>query len=164
MNTLSEEKSIDEIRLLVYVSKRASKAQAPPADCEALGFASPACTSCESLAEYVKDESLAADCKRCCVRDEQDAIKCAQVTLEVCPYRLNGLPHIQDFISKHMGPYKKQLSVVRSVGAYPKLICKAVGGERKSIRIDNWRVATLREFLDERLEPAAAAAGKPAKA
>lgn len=40
------------------------------------------------MAEYVKDAELLADCKRCCVKAEEDTIKYTSATLEVCPFRL----------------------------------------------------------------------------
>ncbi len=42
------------------------------AKCNELGFVSTvvACSDCEILAQFVKDEELVRDCKGCCVQDE----------------------------------------------------------------------------------------------
>ncbi|WIA37408.1 hypothetical protein OEZ86_014333 [Tetradesmus obliquus] len=122
-------------------------------ECENLGFTGlQVCSDCESLAEYVKDEELLADCKQCCVKDTQSNIKYTSATLEVCPYRLNGLPHIQDFIGKHAAQYKGSLKVMRRVNAYPKIILSNDKGDRTSVRIDNWRVPTIHDFLADKLQ------------
>lgn len=39
------------------------------------------------MAEFVKDEELVADCKKCCVK-EADKTKFKAARLEVCPYKL----------------------------------------------------------------------------
>lgn len=38
--------------------------------CSELGFINPACSDCELLSQFVKDEELVRDCKGCCVQDE----------------------------------------------------------------------------------------------
>ncbi|KAF8058298.1 selenof [Scenedesmus sp. PABB004] len=133
-------------------------------ECEELGFTGlQSCSDCESMAEFVKDEELTADCKRCCVADADDAgAKYVSARLEVCPYRLNGLPHIKDFIDKHAARCKGQLKVIERVGSYPTLTLVGAGGEKKSALVDNWRVPTIHEFL-AKLEPAAPKAAKKKK-
>eukprot|EP00878_Enallax_costatus_P014975 GHUV01015679.1.p1 GENE.GHUV01015679.1~~GHUV01015679.1.p1 ORF type:complete len:151 (+),score=20.68 GHUV01015679.1:453-905(+) len=122
-------------------------------DCEKLGFTGlQACSDCDSMAEYVKSEELVSDCRNCCVKDEGSNLKYTSAKLEVCPYRLSGLPHLQDFIEKHASKYKGQLKVVRSIGAYPKLVLtNKQTGNKASVRIDNWKVATIHDYLRDKL-------------
>lgn len=104
------------------------------------------------MSEYVKDAGLVADCRKCCVKAEEDTIKYTSAILEVCPYRLNGLPAIKDFIDKHSTQYGKALRVSRTMGAYPKFILQQELGATKSVRIDQWKVEAMHEFLQSRLE------------
>jgi len=77
----------------VVVGARPAARRARPAPPEALphscrrftGQAS--CSDCASMAEYVADEELVADCHSCCVVDK-DSVKYQSARLEVCPYRL----------------------------------------------------------------------------
>ncbi|RWW66484.1 hypothetical protein BHE74_00026133 [Ensete ventricosum] len=44
-------------------------------ECEDLGFTGLAlCSDCNTLAEYVKDEELVSDCRKCCSEDSDDSI------------------------------------------------------------------------------------------
>jgi hypothetical protein len=66
---------------------------------------------------------------------------------------------IAEFIKKHAKQFGKQLAVREVPGAYPRLVLSG-GGERSTIRIDNWKRDTILEFLRDKLkeqqQPAAA--------
>lgn len=65
----------------------------------------------------------------------------------------SGLPNIKDFIDKHSQQYGKALKISQTMGAYPKIVLKhKKTGATKSVRIDQWKVATIHEFLQGRLE------------
>lgn len=65
----------------------------------------------------------------------------------------SGLPHIKDFIEKHTKKYGKALKVSHPINAYPKIILKhKKTGATKSVRIDQWKVPTIHEFLQGKLE------------
>lgn len=65
----------------------------------------------------------------------------------------SGLPAIKDFIDKHSAQYGKALKVSQTMGAYPKFILKHKQlGATKSVRIDQWKVEAMHEFLQSRLE------------
>jgi hypothetical protein len=65
----------------------------------------------------------------------------------------SGLPSIKDFIDKHSAQYGKALKVSETMGAYPKIILKhKKTGATKSVRIDQWKVSTIHEFLKGKLE------------
>ncbi|GBF99050.1 hypothetical protein Rsub_11995 [Raphidocelis subcapitata] len=142
-------------------SAAAAAAAAGGADCEAKGFAAPSCADCDVFSEIVKDAALAADCKACCTPDEV-AVKFSKALLEVCPYRVKSGGQIADFIKKHAKQFGAQLSVRERPGAYPRLVLTGGGeggGERSAVRIDNWKAATLVEYLRERLAPAGGGGG-----
>ncbi|KAI8468328.1 MAG: thioredoxin-like protein [Monoraphidium minutum] len=132
-------------------------------DCDAKGFTGLAsCADCDLMGEYVKDAALLADCKACCVKDAAD-VKYSKAVLELCPLKRAGLPQIEEFIKKHAKSFGASLSVKQYPGAYPKLVLSdKASGARSSIRIDNWRSATIAEYLRDKL--AAAGAAKPAAA
>jgi hypothetical protein len=59
-------------------------------------------------------------------------------------------PQIAEFIKSHAKKFEKQLSVREVAGAYPRLVLSG-GGERTSVRIDNWKKDTILEFLRDKL-------------
>ncbi|KAJ4748200.1 Selenoprotein family protein [Rhynchospora pubera] len=125
--------------------------------CEDLGFTSLAlCSDCNTLAEYVKDEDLVSDCRKCCSEDSDNSL--SKVTfsgaiLEVCMRKLGFYPEIVAFIEEE----KDEFSHVRVQYAYaspPKLIMLDSDGHHKeTIRIDNWKRDHIRQFLKEKLKP-----------
>lgn len=65
----------------------------------------------------------------------------------------SGLPSIQDFVDNHSQQYGKALKIVRTVGAYPSLtLSHKKTGARTSVRIDQWKVPTIHEYLQGKLE------------
>mmetsp|Transcript_22223 Transcript_22223/g.37208 ORF Transcript_22223/g.37208 Transcript_22223/m.37208 type:complete len:80 (+) Transcript_22223:57-296(+) len=44
----------------------AANAKRTPEECAQLGFASPACDSCDLLAQSVSDDEFIEECKSCC--------------------------------------------------------------------------------------------------
>ncbi|KAK3268548.1 hypothetical protein CYMTET_22955 [Cymbomonas tetramitiformis] len=59
------------------------------ANCLDLGFTSmQLCSDCDAFAEYVKDEELVADCRKCCAKDskrsENMGVTYTEATLEIC--------------------------------------------------------------------------------
>lgn len=109
------------------------------------------CTDCGSLEEYVRDEQIVAECKKCCVKSAaEQTLKFTSAFLEVCPYRLNGLPQIKDFIDKRSKKYTS-LEVNFKYGAYPRLILSGSEGT-DTVRIDNWRKESIEEYLQDKLQ------------
>ena len=54
-------------------------------ECLELGFTDTlSCSQCAKMGEFVKDEALLADCKTCCVDDNEAATTYASAVLEVC--------------------------------------------------------------------------------
>lgn len=153
---------------LVVLALAASSAQADTqlsaTECQKLGFSKETtCSDCTLMEEYVKDAELVADCKKCCTAEQKAAKKYTHARLEVCPYRLNGLPHIQAFLDKSAAAFKPALKVSKQFNAYPRLVLyNKEGGssssnkDTTSIRVDNWKAAEVEEYLRSMLvtEPA----------
>lgn len=100
--------------------------------------------------EYVKDEGLVAECRSCCVAVAagDDGTKYTSAKLVVCPFKLNGLPAIQDFIDKHAAQYGKALKVERLINSPPTLVLRhKASGATKSVRIDMWKVSHYKAHL-----------------
>lgn len=78
-----------------------------------------------------------------------------------------GYPEIEKFISKEAPKYAPALKVSMRYNYPPQLVLRAKGVPTATTHIANWNVATIKAFLDQKLEqPAAAgeAAGKAAAA
>eukprot|EP00250_Pteridium_aquilinum_P004113 c14349_g1_i1 orf=74-565(+) len=125
-------------------------------NCEELGFTGLAlCSDCDSLAEFVKDEELIADCRGCCAEEGEDSI--SKVTysgaiLEVCMRKLVFYPNVQSFIEDDLEQYPS-LKVQYRYGTPPKLIMLDEDGNNKeSIRIDNWKKEHIEQFLKEKVK------------
>ncbi|XP_031474792.1 uncharacterized protein LOC116246992 [Nymphaea colorata] len=128
-----------------------------PKTCEELGFTGLAlCSDCNTLAEYVKDDALVSECRKCCTEDSDDSM--SKVTysgaiLEVCMRKLVFYPEIVSFIEedKDQFPYVK---VQYAYASPPKLIMVNEDGETKeTIRIDNWKREHVQQFLREKVKP-----------
>ncbi|KAG0503114.1 hypothetical protein HPP92_003186 [Vanilla planifolia] len=126
-------------------------------DCDNLGFTGLAlCSDCTTFAEYVKNEELVSDCRKCCTDDSEDSL--SKVTfsggiLEVCMRKLVFYPEVVGFIEEE----KDQFPSVKVQYVYaspPKLIMlDEAGNEKETIRIDNWKREHIRQFLKEKVKP-----------
>eukprot|EP00249_Psilotum_nudum_P036550 c7964_g1_i1 orf=242-736(+) len=124
--------------------------------CEELGFTGLAlCSDCDSFAEYVKDEELVADCKKCCAQEAEDSISkvtYAGAILEVCMRKLGFYPNVQSFIEEDLQHYPA-LRVQYYFGSPPKLVMLDQNGNNKEvIRIDNWKREHIQQFLKEKVK------------
>ncbi|KAG2444901.1 hypothetical protein HXX76_001637 [Chlamydomonas incerta] len=129
--------------------------------CDELGFIASqvACSDCELLSQFVKDEELVRDCKGCCVQDEA-VKKFTKAELIIDQWRASTLQQVKDFIEKRAASYAPHLKVAYTHGATPKIRLSGGvdGAPSETVRIDNWKADHIAEFLDQRLERSAAAA------
>ncbi|CAL9120822.1 unnamed protein product [Musa textilis] len=130
-------------------------------ECEDLGFTGLAlCSDCNTLAEYVKDEELVSDCRKCCSEDSDDSISkviFSSAILEVCMRKLVFYPEVVAFIEEEKDefPYVK---VQYAYASPPKLIMlDGEGNQKEIIRIDNWKREHIRQFLKEKVKPGVSA-------
>ncbi|XP_062228322.1 uncharacterized protein LOC133926404 [Phragmites australis] len=126
-------------------------------ECEELGFTGLAvCSDCNALAEFVKDQELVVDCRKCCTEDSDDSISkltFSGAIIEVCMRKLVFYPEVVGFLeeAKDGFPY---VEARYSYGSPPKLIMLDDKGEQKeTIRIDNWKREHIRQFLMEKVKP-----------
>ncbi|KAF9593254.1 hypothetical protein IFM89_021010 [Coptis chinensis] len=125
-------------------------------DCENLGFTGLAlCSDCNTFAEYVKNEELVSDCRKCCTEDSDDSmskITYSGAVLEVCSRKLVFYPEVVGFIEEE----KDQFPSVRIQYVFnspPKLVMLDNDGQYKeTIRIDNWKREHLLQFLTEKVK------------
>ncbi|KAK1293936.1 hypothetical protein QJS10_CPA16g00124 [Acorus calamus] len=153
--------TLDLILLLSLCSLVRGDQQLSPKQCEELGFTGLAlCSDCNTFAEYVKDQELVTDCRKCCVDDTDDSL--SKVTyfgaiLEVCMRKLVFYPEVVGFIEEE----KDQFPAVKVQYAYsspPKLILLDEDGHQKeTIRIDNWKREHIRQFLKEKVRSSSSA-------
>ncbi|XP_024394495.1 uncharacterized protein [Physcomitrium patens] len=125
------------------------------ATCEDLGFTGLAlCTDCDSIAEYVKDKELEADCRKCCAEESENAfskMKYAGAVLEICLRKVMFYPNVQTFIDDKLIEFP-EVDMQYRFGAPPKLIMKdEKGNHKESIRIDNWKTDQIEQFLKEKV-------------
>jgi len=57
--------------------------------CTELGFTGlQLCSDCDRMAEYIKDEELVADCRKCCAKESKlaasEGVKFDSAVLEIC--------------------------------------------------------------------------------
>eukprot|EP01025_Chloroclados_australasicus_P030232 TRINITY_DN30345_c0_g1_i1.p1 TRINITY_DN30345_c0_g1~~TRINITY_DN30345_c0_g1_i1.p1 ORF type:complete len:148 (-),score=15.99 TRINITY_DN30345_c0_g1_i1:388-831(-) len=120
--------------------------------CQELGFTGlQACSDCARLGEFVKHAELVKECESCCIQldtGDDSSVQYQSVVLEVCKYRLQGLPHIEEFVKNKAKKYKF-LKIRYSIGAAPKLILYSEAG-KDSIRIDNWKTEHVEEYLNDK--------------
>uniref|UniRef100_A0ACD5XBP6 Uncharacterized protein n=1 Tax=Avena sativa TaxID=4498 RepID=A0ACD5XBP6_AVESA len=126
-------------------------------ECEDLGFTGLAlCSDCNALHEFVKDQELVDDCRKCCTEDSDDSINkivYSSAIIEVCMRKLVFYPEVVGFLEgdKDDFPY---VEARYSYGAPPKLIMLDDKGDQKeTIRIDNWKREHIRQFLTEKVKP-----------
>ncbi|KAL6185501.1 hypothetical protein ACLB2K_041634 [Fragaria x ananassa] len=138
----------------------ASVEQLSTRECENLGFTGLAlCSDCNSLADYVKDQELVSDCKKCCTEDSNDSmtkITYSGAILEVCMRKLVFYPEIVSFIEEEKDRFPS-VKVQYSFNSPPKLIMLDDAGEHKeTIRIDNWKQEHILQFLQGKVKPTSA--------
>ncbi|KAH9310721.1 hypothetical protein KI387_025756, partial [Taxus chinensis] len=102
--------------------------------CEDLGFTGLAlCSDCQTMAEYIKDEELVSDCKKCCVQESEDSINKATYAgaiLEVCMRKLAFYPDILSFIEEEADDFSS-LHVQYQYGSPPTLVMLDEDGNHK---------------------------------
>ncbi|PKA59296.1 hypothetical protein AXF42_Ash001390 [Apostasia shenzhenica] len=128
-----------------------------PKECKDLGFTGLAlCSDCNTLAEYVKDEELVSDCRKCCSEDSDDSL--SKVTfsgaiLEVCMRKLVFYPEVVAFIEEDKVHFPS-VKVQYAYASPPKLVMlDEDGNQKETIRIDNWKSEHIRQFLKEKVKP-----------
>ncbi|XP_078432632.1 selenoprotein family protein [Wolffia australiana] len=128
-------------------------------ECEDLGFSGLAlCSDCDAFAEYVKNDELVADCRKCCTEDSDDSsskVMFSGAVLQVCTRKLTYYPELLTFIEEE----KDQFPAVKIQYVYsspPKLVMvDEDGNHQETIRIDNWKREHIRQFLREKVKPSA---------
>lgn len=126
-------------------------------ECRALGFSGLAlCSDCDSFSTIVHDAELAADCNRCCVEETKDTgVIYDKAVLEVCPWHLQGLPMLREFIDKHSKSFP-EVSVKQMPGRPPTLKLRTKdGSQREEVRVDAWKTEHVLDFLKSKLKVAA---------
>ncbi|KAH7425378.1 hypothetical protein KP509_11G051100 [Ceratopteris richardii] len=127
-----------------------------PVKCEDLGFTGLAlCSDCDALAEFVKDEELVSDCRRCCAQEQEDSISKVSYSgaiLEVCMRKLVFYPNVQSFIEDDLEKYTN-IKVQYRFGSPPKLIMlDEDGNDKESLRIDNWKKEHIEQFIKQKVK------------
>ncbi|XP_071690015.1 uncharacterized protein [Rutidosis leptorrhynchoides] len=142
---------------LLFVCSKAVE-QLSTKECEDLGFTGLAlCSDCNALSEYVKDQELLSDCRKCCAEDSDDStskIMYSGAVLEVCMRKLVFYPEVVSFIEDEKEKFPS-VKVQYSFNAPPKLIMLDDAGQKKEIIrgvIDNWKREHILEFLREKLK------------
>ncbi|XP_020575028.1 selenoprotein F [Phalaenopsis equestris] len=142
--------------LFVYSPIVALGDQLSPKECENLGFTGLAlCSDCNTFAQYIKDEELVSDCRKCCSDDTNDSsskVSFSGAILEVCMRKLVFYPDVVAFIEEE----KDQFPSVKVQYVYaspPKLIMLDEDGKHvETIRIDNWKREHILQFLKEKVK------------
>ncbi|KAK9932193.1 hypothetical protein M0R45_019440 [Rubus argutus] len=146
--------------VVLYLVGASSQEQLSTRECENLGFTGLAlCSDCNSLAEYVKDQELVSDCKKCCTEDSNDSmtkITYSGAILEVCMRKLVFYPEIVGFIEEEKDRFPS-VKVQYIFNSPPKLIMLDDAGEHKeTVRIDNWKREHILQFLQGKVKPTSA--------
>ncbi|KAE8713570.1 hypothetical protein F3Y22_tig00110206pilonHSYRG00129 [Hibiscus syriacus] len=137
-----------------------SKDLLSPKQCEDLGFTGLAlCSDCNTFAEYIKDNELISDCKKCCTEDSDDStskITYSGAILEVCMRKLVFYPEIVGFIEEEKDKFPT-VKIQYLFNSPPKLIMLDDEGQHKeTIRIDNWKREHILQFLQKKVQPSSA--------
>ncbi|KAK1426399.1 hypothetical protein QVD17_15070 [Tagetes erecta] len=157
MSTINRSLNMQKLIFAVLLLFACSTAQQLSSkECEDLGFTGLAlCSDCNALADYVKDQELLSDCRKCCIEDSDDStskIIYSGAVLEVCMRKLVFYPEIVSFIEDEKEKFPS-VKVQYSFNAPPKLIMLDDAGQHKeTIRIDNWKREHILEFLKEKLK------------
>ncbi|XP_061989316.1 uncharacterized protein LOC133707864 [Rosa rugosa] len=146
--------------VVCLVGASSSVEQLSTRECENLGFTGLAlCSDCNSLADYVKDQELVSDCKKCCTEDSNDSmtkITYSGAILEVCMRKLVFYPEIVGFIEEEKDRFPS-VKVQYVFNSPPKLIMLDDAGEHKeTVRIDNWKREHVLQFLQGKVKPTSA--------
>ncbi|CAA7404537.1 unnamed protein product [Spirodela intermedia] len=125
-------------------------------ECESLGFTGLAlCSDCNAFAEYVKNDELIADCRKCCTEDSDDSMSkvvFSGAVLEVCMRKLSNYPELLTFIEEEKDEFPN-VKVQYVYSSPPKLVMLDDDGNRKeTIRVDNWKREHIRQFLREKVK------------
>nr|AWA44682.1 hypothetical protein SS27B03_000002 [Saccharum spontaneum] len=137
-------------------------------ECEDLGFTGLAlCSDCNALSEFVKDQELVEDCRKCCTEDSDDSISkltFSGAIIEVCMRKLVFYPEVVGFLEEDKDDFP-YVEARYSYGSPPKLIMLDNKGEQKetirqvllnsriNLQIDNWKREHIRQFLKEKVKP-----------
>ncbi|KAM0896742.1 hypothetical protein ACQ4PT_023015 [Festuca glaucescens] len=103
-------------------------------ECEDLGFTGLAlCSDCNALGEFVKDQELVEDCRKCCTEDSDDSVSklvFSGAIIEVCMRKMVFYPEVVGFLEgdKDDFPY---VETQYSYGSPPKLIMLDDKGDQK---------------------------------
>ncbi|PRQ37738.1 putative thioredoxin-like protein [Rosa chinensis] len=146
--------------VVCLVGASSSVEQLSTRECENLGFTGLAlCSDCNSLADYVKDQELVSDCKKCCTEDSNDSmtkITYSGAILEVCMRKLVFYPEIVGFIEEEKDQFPS-VKVQYVFNSPPKLIMLDDAGEHKeTVRIDNWKREHILQFLQGKVKSTSA--------
>jgi len=124
-------------------------------DCHQLGFSEALlCSSCSDLSQFVSDNDLINECKKCCSDDQAEnaaqTFVSAQLVVCRCAHHINSFPHIFEFVDKKAQDYPK-LTVVNERGSPPLLRLKDNTGGLDTLNIEGWKTEHLEQFLKEKL-------------
>jgi len=125
------------------------------ARCLELGFSENLlCSGCDKLLEFVHDNQLYEDCKKCCAEEDESSkvTRYAKAIFEICSWRLSHYPHIKEFVDKNARDFANLRVIYRS-GALPALKMQDNAGVETILSIDNWKTEHIIEFLKEKLAP-----------
>jgi len=127
-------------------------AQDANTSCSALGFKETLlCSTCSEMENFVKDEELVNECKKCCAEEKDSSAKLYQrISLQICSWKIGHYPHIQEFADKHAPKYPN-FNVAFVNGADPILIMTDDKGNTESQTCSSWKTENFIEFLDENL-------------
>ena len=102
-------------------------------------------------ADFVRDASIIADCRACCVADAaaSDTPRAAAAVLELCSTRLRAFPHTETFVKKHVPAYGGRVTVRQRYGWPPRLVLLDDAGRPVGapVAIDQWKTEAIAEYL-----------------
>jgi len=120
--------------------------------CGELGFKETLlCSRCNDLAQFVPNEDLIKDCRRCCAEESATMqTHYSSATLTICQCKLHRFPHINEFIQKEASNFPA-LTIDYANAADPVFELKDSNGNVELLSIDNWKTEQIIEFLQEKL-------------
>lgn len=99
---------------------------------------------------------LQAECEQCCAKESKRElkknIKYTSGSLEICQWKMNHYPNVQEFVKKHSKDLGENFTVKYKSGAPPKLRFENEDGDTDSIRIDNWKTQDMLAYVQVRNE------------